>query len=234
MRDDTKTIEYYEKMYNQDTSLLQAAEDRLKKVIEKKGPDFRTIPNCYGGIADNYFLRFYVSYTMGKSYEELLPDVKKYMDNGIKSCNGEPYGDLERIIYLAIIFNLYEYRQGIKDCLLMYEDYQDKYMEEIYQFLEPEFEITSEKMYWEKDCKLLDEVIQLAKTDKETATHKLKEFVDKHWFKTLKEGVISNTSTAYHGFWCLEAAALVKALKLDDTELKDSKYYPYDMVHFCD
>ncbi|MBU3850057.1 MAG: DUF1911 domain-containing protein, partial [Candidatus Treponema excrementipullorum] len=29
------------------------------------------------------------------------------------------------------------------------------------------------------------------------------------------------------------AAALVKALKLDDTELKDCKYYPYDMAHFC-
>ena len=29
------------------------------------------------------------------------------------------------------------------------------------------------------------------------------------------------------------AAALVKALKLDDTELKDCKYYPYNMAHFC-
>ena len=36
----------------------------------------------------------------------------------------------------------------------------------------------------------------------------------------------------YRGYWCIAAAALVKALKLDDTELKDCKYYPYDMAHF--
>lgn len=37
----------------------------------------------------------------------------------------------------------------------------------------------------------------------------------------------------YRGYWCIEAAALVKALELDDRELKDCKYYPYDMAHFC-
>ena len=37
----------------------------------------------------------------------------------------------------------------------------------------------------------------------------------------------------YRGYWCIAAAALVKALKLDDTELKDCKYYSYDMAHFC-
>ena len=48
-----------------------------------------------------------------------------------------------------------------------------------------------------------------------------------------KEGLIKNTDTAYRGYWCIEAAALVKALELDDTELRDCKYYPYDMAHFC-
>ncbi len=37
----------------------------------------------------------------------------------------------------------------------------------------------------------------------------------------------------YRGYWCIAATALVKALKLDDTEFKDCKYYPYDMAHFC-
>lgn len=76
-------------------------------------------------------------------------------------------------------------------------------------------------------------MIQLAQSDKEAAVQRLKKFVDKQWFKTLKEGIITNTSKCYRGFWCIEAAALAKALGLDDAELKDCKYYPYDMAHFC-
>ena len=32
----------------------------------------------------------------------------------------------------------------------------------------------------------------------------------------------------YRGYWCIAAAALLKALKLDNTELKDCKCYPSD------
>lgn len=30
----------------------------------------------------------------------------------------------------------------------------------------------------------------------------------------------------------LESGAIVKILKLDDSTLKDTSYYPYDMVHY--
>lgn len=234
MRDNTKNIEYYNKLYAQDTRFLKFEEEQLEEIIEKKGKDFETIPNCYGGIADNCFLRLYLSYTMGKSYEELLPDARKYIENGIKSCNGEPYGDLERIIYVTILFDLYEYKDEIKEIILKFNNYQDKYMEELFQLIEHEFEVTSEKLFWINDCKALDEIIKLSKTDKNAGIQRLKKYIDNEWYKTLKEGLITNSSRAYRGVWCIEAAALVKALKLDDTELKDSKYYPYDMAHFCD
>ena len=233
MRDNTKTLEYYEMMYEQDTYFINSAERRLKKMVEKHGLDYEKIPNCYAGASYKYFHRFYLSYSMGRSYEELLPDVEKFVEHGIKSCDGEPYEDMEYLLYVIIIFGLDKFKEGIKEKILEHTGYQDKYIEELYQLLEPEFPITEEKFFWEKDCKTLDEVINLAKTDKEAATKKLKEFMDKQWFKNLNEGLISREG-CYRGFWCLEAAALVKALELDDTELKDSKYYPYDMAHFCD
>ena len=65
----------------------------------------------------------------------------------------------------------------------------------------------------------------------------LKKYLEKEWFKTLKEGLITNQQLQkgmYRGYWCLESAVLVKTLKLDDTELKDCKYYPYDMAHYAE
>jgi len=48
------------------------------------------------------------------------------------------------------------------------------------------------------------------------------------WYEshTFEEG---NT---YVGYWCWEAAALVKAKGWDDEKLKDNEYYPYDAVHW--
>lgn len=233
VRDDSKTIDFYHDILDMDTHFIESSEKRLKMVIELKGADFKTVPSCFSGVSQNYFHRFYLNYTIGKSYEELLPDVIKYIENGLKGCNGNVYGDLESIIYASIIFNLSDYTVPIKNCILSSHNYQDYYMEVLYQFIDDSYTITTEKLFWPKECKPLLDVIQLAKINKESAVKKLKHFLDKQWIKTLHDGLISQEG-CYRGFWCLEAAALVKALKLDDTELKECKYYPYDMAHFCD
>ena len=36
----------------------------------------------------------------------------------------------------------------------------------------------------------------------------------------------------YFGYWCFEAGAIAKRLQLDDNDLQNEQYYPYDMVHF--
>ncbi|MDE5776858.1 MAG: DUF1911 domain-containing protein [Treponemataceae bacterium] len=106
------------------------------------------------------------------------------------------------------------------------------YGEMFIKLIEPSWEVKACKAYYVEDKALVD-IIQLAQSDKEAAVQRLKTFVDKQWFKTLKDGIITNTSKCYRGFWCIEAAALVKALGLDDAGLKGCKYYPYDMAHFC-
>ncbi|KXY58127.1 hypothetical protein AT278_02010 [Bacillus cereus] len=41
-----------------------------------------------------------------------------------------------------------------------------------------------------------------------------------------------NKNDIYSGYWSFESGAIVKILKLDDSNLKDTSYYPYDMVHY--
>ena len=106
MRDDTKTMEFYKKVYAQDSYFIESSEEDLAEILEEKGPDFENIPLCYACIADDYFLRFYVSYTMGMSYEELLPDVNKYIENACNGWTGENYEELVRICSMSILFNI--------------------------------------------------------------------------------------------------------------------------------
>ena len=61
----------------------------------------------------------------------------------------------------------------------------------------------------------------------------------KSWYKNSKDAFWHDThkitkGNIFFGYWAWEAAALVKIYGLDDTELKDTEYYPYDAVHWND
>lgn len=43
-----------------------------------------------------------------------------------------------------------------------------------------------------------------------------------------------STQNIYYGYWSFEAGAIAKMLLLNDEELKEQQYYPYDLVHFND
>ena len=74
--------------------------------------------------------------------------------------------------------------------------------------------------------------------EKSAAAEKLKIFLDKKWYRGMKlaywyENHNSKADT-FFGYWSFESGALVKILELDDSSLKDTQYYPYDMVHWKD
>ncbi|MDO4729539.1 MAG: DUF1911 domain-containing protein, partial [Bacteroidota bacterium] len=63
-----------------------------------------------------------------------------------------------------------------------------------------------------------------------------KTYLSKSWYKERSYAGWHNSHKSKHniytGYWSFESGALVKILGLDDTLLKDQKYYPYDMVHW--
>ena len=143
---------------------------------------------------------------------------------------------MEYILHFIILFNQIEYLEEYKKLLEKSED-RDFYFDLLMQYLDSTWQISTEKILWPKDIKPLVEVIQLSKTDKNSAVQRLKKYLEKEWFKTLKEGLVTNNDLEkgnYRGYWCIESAVLVKVLGLDDTDLRGCKYYPYDMAHFSE
>lgn len=70
----------------------------------------------------------------------------------------------------------------------------------------------------------------------EDKVDKLKEYVKRFWYKEHRQAFWYNThnlsTNCYYGYWSFESGAIAKILKFDDYELKDMKYYPYDLVHY--
>ena len=183
--------------------------------------------------------KFYSGYSLGLGMNELLPEVDLIIRNLIDTIKERDsgYDNMALIIYLIILFNRTEFLDEYKE-LLIKSEYWDVYLENLIQILDPTWQISTEELCCPKYTNAVSvyEVVMLSKENKAAAVERLKRYLKKQWLHTMTEGPITKFDLKkgrYRGYWCVAAAALVKALKLDDTELKDCKYYPYDMAHFC-
>ena len=238
MRDKAKDEMYFSERFNEDSENLKEILDDFHNDIEiGEHPEKFNIRVYKYQIFIEAFYKFYSGYSLGLDINELIPEIKLMIQNLIETRKERDsnYEDMEFIVHFILLFNQTEFLDDFKKLLEKSED-RDFYLDSVMQCLDSSWQISTEKILWPKEIKPLCEVIQLSKTDQNAAVQRLKKYLDKEWFKTLTEGLITNRQLEkgrYRGYWCIEAAAVVKALELDDTELKDCKYYPYDMAHFC-
>ena len=236
MRDTVKTEEYF----IEDTAILDERISKYKEVISH--PEKYDIESYKYHIFMDAAYKFYAGYSLGLGMNELLPEVHLIVRNLIdvekeKESGYSGYGNMETILYFIILFNLSEYLDEYKE-LLKRSTMQDFYLDFLMQTLDSSWQISTEELCCPKYTNAVSvyEVVVLSKENKAEAVQRLRRYLKRQWFMSLTEGVITNRDLKigwYRGYWCVAAAALVKALKLDDTELKDCKYYPYDMAHFC-
>ena len=237
MRDTVKTEEDFRERYNKDAYYLDKWMSEYQETISH--PEKYNI-GSYKYTAFTYASKkFYSGYSLGLGMNELLPEVDLIIRNLIDTMEemDSGYDNMALIIYLIILFNRTEFPDEYKE-LLIKSEYWDVYLENLIQILDPTWQISTEELCCPKYTNAVSvyEVVVLSKENKAEAVLRLKRYLKRQWFMSLTEGVITNRDLKigwYRGYWCIAAAALVKALKLDDTELKDCKYYPYDMAHFC-
>lgn len=66
----------------------------------------------------------------------------------------------------------------------------------------------------------------------------LQKYLEKDWYKGHKimawYDIHKSKEDLYYGYWSFESGVIAKILRIDDSNLKDVQYYPYDLVHFED
>ena len=238
MRDKEKDKTYFIERFNKDSENLRELLNDFHNDIEiGEHPEEFNIEAYKYDIFIDAFYKFYSGYSLGLEINELIPEIKLIIRNLMDTRKemDSNYEDMEFILHFILLFNQIDFLEEYKK-LLEKSEHRDLYLDSIMQTLDSSWQISTEKILWPKDIKPLCEIIQLAKIDKDSAVQRLKKFLEKEWIKTLKEGLITNHQLEkgrFRGYWCIESAVLVKALRLDDTELKNCKYYPFDMAHFC-
>lgn len=109
-------------------------------------------------------------------------------------------------------------RDGVNDTLIS----------TIIKYKQPDWEESAAAVLWEKPYARIVNVQD---------ANGLRNYLDKYWYQENEDsywhGLHNNTKVNnYFGYWSWEAAALAKIREIDDTPLKNQKYYPYDAVHW--
>lgn len=183
--------------------------------------------------ADNLTCR----YSMGFGKDE----IKDVIVNGVADDYFNYYiheiGNymfLANVMSLSILTEVGEEHFESLVKLVRREKINDPFLNFLIAFSKPDWVQVGGQFTQKKPFERLKGVIDA--TDEAKGIRELLDYLKK-WYGTYRGDYWHDLHTrengrAYTGYWCWEAAAIVKIKGWDDTKLKDNEYYPYDAVHW--
>ena len=245
MRDKLKNKEYFEKKYNFHLYRYKKEFKEIKEEFEelKDNHPYEKIEKALGGYYYGIFLSgfdtFYAGYSLGKDIEEIKPIGEGLLYGLYKNFKYDIvcFEDIRATLIFIIILNIKTEYVGKFIKLIRKNELEDRYIDHLINYIYEKEEIKSKEILFKKREKTVMEVVDLAKQGKkDEATKILKKYLEKQWLNMQDDQCIldkrAHLKDIYVGYWCIEAAALVKMYDLDDEILKECDYYPYELAHF--
>ncbi|YCA45502.1 PoNi-like cognate immunity protein [Bacillus sp. JZ8] len=242
LRDKIKTDTYFNEFISYEEKRIEKFLLLVKKVIQERGKDDRGVKNGYIAVQGYYFNKLRAMYSAGYSLEnirEFLPEVIDIMEKVWNKESG--YIRMLWMMSIAVMLDIEDKefkrlvtmvrKEGLNDYLINYfiAYRNDKFVSNMDNYNQSEF-------YIENPYSKLKEVIESNKISKEKSLESLEKYIRLFWYKGHSDeawyDAHENKHDIYSGYWSFESGAIAKILKLDDSALKDTPYYPYDMVHY--
>ena len=246
LRDKLNTLDGYSTRLEELKEYIEKRENDIANIeeYEKKGIQLHTLPNQQviqnkrKAILDYKTIALITSYSMGEDIEKVYTQyfsIIPHMENNWKKDGG--YIDMVWMLSIGIMLEI-EYDMFIKlSDIVKRDDPNDFLIDNLINYRNPLWGIKSDKFMSKIPYQATKEIISLTKVDKENALNQLKKYLTKEWYKGHSSASWHNShkhGIIHFGYWSFESGALVKILGLDDSSLKDTQYYPYDMVHWKD
>lgn len=234
LRDKNRSEEYFKSRYEKDEKRLQNAIKEYEDILSTQGENAPGLKLCYLDIVNKAYLKFITGYSYGILVEQLIKEVNLIIDFTLKSWDGTIYGEIERALELAVIFDIRDNKiLELIESMRKFK-FQDKYTDILANYISPNWKVETDKIQFKKVITPLVAIIETANGDKTTATSYLKKYLDKQWLNMQKEGIITNkdylTKDRYRGYWSIESAAVAKISNINVEQLDEILYFPFDLL----
>lgn len=224
MRDKLKDMEYFNNFIDEELARVNNFSNNLKNGEIKAD---RILP-VKMKIHDLKIGILIARYSKGDEISLLEQEYSNLVDAWEEVWEPESYNKTLRMISLAALFQIDKTRiERIKD-MLKKSDIHDWVFDFILNSLVDEQTDVCEKLLFPKYLSILPKVVT-----EENKIELLRKYLSK-WYNgdCGCYGAHKSKQNIYYGYWSFEAGAIAKILNLDDSNLKNVKYYPYDLVHY--
>jgi len=232
MRDKLQSNQYFLEYINQQ-------KDRINnfqfKINQGQVPSER-IPLVIEKIDSLNFQVLIAKYSWGSPVEELIPEYEKLAANMPNVWNPKSgYIDMLWMVSIGIMLEIDNDIFSILNKLVEESELDDYLLKYLFNSRDCEVDTIEGNFLFETPYKYLSNVVN---EDKNTGQKNLKYYLEHKWYQghedTSWHDIHKEEQRLYYGYWSFESGAIAKILGLDDSILKDTAYYPYDMVHYQD
>ena len=241
IRDKIKNRKHFEKLLSEEKEVI-----KQRNEIISKGNQNDTDTYIYYAIANNYMNLLKITYSLGVKIKDLRETYIVSLQSFLLGFESEEpmYFDILNRVALGYLLNIPEdnFKQLVDYVQRMDElaKPSDWTPDQLLWFMlnsrlkKEEKQTYANKLAFPKLYKGLFKLTQIS--DAQEAKNALKDYVEK-WYNLNKDAPWYNNhlkKNCYRGYWAWEVAAVAKIMNIDDSDLKDNPYYPYDMVHWED
>lgn len=167
-------------------------------------------------------------YSRGDSINDIKNEFEELIDMVCEKGDVSIYEDNLCLASLAYLLGVNSDKMMRLRSKLMESETYDYLID--FVFLGSESDIDINKISFQREYKKLTKYID--DRTKETFLKYLRGWYRSHLHSSWYDSHKNEKFKLYFGYWCFEAGAIAKRLQLDDNDLQNEQYYPYDMVHF--
>ncbi|ALX08069.1 uncharacterized protein DUF1911 [Acetivibrio thermocellus AD2] len=233
-----ETIEFDKEAICERKKKIIMLKDDMEKGIQRYPKDNQSIIYAtYRGMFMYNTEILIAKYSLGSHPNEIIEDYLNGIEYLENVGNAEPwYVDVLRMVSLGILLEVDKKDLKRLACAIEKQKIEDALLDFLLKACDIGWNHNTSRYERKNPYAKTAEIIQMAlhDKDKERASKRLQQYVEKEWIKGHNDLDWKNAhkKPGYVGLWSFEAAALAKILGLDDSALKDNNHYPYDLAHY--
>lgn len=224
MRDSIRTKAYFDEFIAQDKERICKFQDKLNS----GSIDDERVPLINNKIIYLKTDLIIAKYSRGDSINDIKNEFEELIDMVCEKGDVSIYEDNLCLASLAYLLGVNSDKMMRLRGKLMESETYDYLID--FVFLGFESDIDINKISFQREYKKLTKYID--DRTKETFLKYLRGWYRSHLHSSWYDSHKNEKFKLYFGYWCFEAGAIAKRLQLDDNDLQNEQYYPYDMVHF--
>lgn len=231
MRDMLKSKKYFEESLEYTDNCIEEFEAAMANVLEEQGENSPGIKNGYNILVMYYTKKLNLQYSLGETLENVKKTYIKLLSYYSQAWDTQSgYMELVRNLSLAVLLSVECFEIKELENKIIKEDLNDY----LVRAIDSKWKMKGQDFVFKNTYESLRPIIE--EKEGKRCVNALKNYLEKQWYGMHRETAWYNShksrQNTYYGYWSYEAGAIVRIMNLNDEELKQQKYYPYDLVHF--